>query len=238
MALAFVRQNKNSAVDGTAVTTCTVTLPSVGAGSLIAVFLKYEGATTTTSVSDGTNTLTAKTEKAHTNNDVRGRWFFLESAGGSGSTVTFTCTFGAARSWWGLHVFEFSYSGTASFDVEPAGGGGQGTSTAPNSGSMTTTGTDEVVLGGYCNYSSSTISSPSVGGSAASGLQTDTIGDSTWYRILSATMTGAASATISPSGAWVCCAIALKVAASGGGGFQSAWARGANTVISNGARAA
>jgi hypothetical protein len=218
MALGFVQQNQNSSSGS--VSTLSVTLPSVAANSLVKVFVKYEGLTTTTSVSDGTNTFTPRSEKAHANNDVRGRWFYLLSSGGSGGTMTFQVTFGSARPWVAIHVLNFSYTGgsTASFDTEPVGSGSSGTGTAATSGVMTTTGTDEVVVAGLCNYTGNGSSSPLVNGVAADGSQTDSIQSMSWYKLLTATFAGGAATLTVATGDWVVVADAIKVTAGGGGG--------------------
>lgn len=223
MALVKTQSNSTENSTGTATATATVTLPSVTAGRLIGVFLKYEGASTTSTLSDGLgSTVVPKTQISHANGDMHGRWFYILASVGSGSTVTFTVTFGASRPYWRVHVYEFSYSGTASLDVEPSGGGATGTSTAVNSGNMTTTGTDEVVLAGYGEYSAETFSNPLVNAVAASGSIINSPAGSfaaSWYRILTATFAGgAATGTISDAREWVCVAIAIKVAAGGGGG--------------------
>lgn len=195
-----------------------ITLNGVGAGNLIVLLLKYEGATTTSSVSDGTSSLTALTEKAHSNDDVRCRIFYLLSA--NSGNKTYTVTLGAARDWWRVHVWEFAHGGSISFDTEPSGGGGAGTGTSASSGNMTTTGTSELAIAMYGEYSASTLSSLAINGQAADGsISDDPLGTLTasWYEIFGGTFTGAATVTLSGSSAWVVVAAAFKEAAAGGG---------------------
>ena len=61
---------------------------------------------------------------------------------------------------------EFSYAGTAAFDVQSTG---TGVSTALNSGNVTTTGTEEICLGGSGEYTGLTISAMQINGEAADG---------------------------------------------------------------------
>lgn len=218
MALAYVQSNKNADNSGGSSTTITVTLPSVVAGTLVVVGLKYEGATTTSSVSDGTDTFTPRTQISHANGDVHSRWFYLLASGGSGGVMTFTATLGASRPWRGLHVYNFSYTGTAAFDVEPTGGGSQGNGTAATSGTFNTSGTDEVVVAIHGNYTGSVSSNPLVNGAAADGSNSDTIADMSWYKILSATFSGGAATVTVASGDWVVAAAGFKVTGGGGGG--------------------
>lgn len=213
MALTFVKSAANSA-DGSA-TTMTVQLATVTAGNLIAVCVEHEGSATTSSVSDGTSTLTAKTLKSHSNDDLHCRWFYILSSVANG-TVTYTVTLGAARLFKRMHAYEFSYSGTAQFDTEPSGGGGAGTSAAPSSGNMTTTGTDEVVLAVVKEYGE-TFSSPLINAVAADGSQSNPpSADISWYKIFTGTFTGAATCTASGSIEWVVAAIAFNTGGGGG----------------------
>ena len=130
---------------------------------------------------------------------------------------TYTATFtGGARSYARIVVWEFSYSGTASFDTDDTTGQGA-YPTNPSSGAITTTGTDEVVLGGYGEYAGTTFTSFAVNGVAADG-SVIVSGTASWYRLLLATFTGGtASAVITEGSAWICSALAIKVTAAGGG---------------------
>lgn len=213
MALAFVQSN--TAWDAASSATLTVALTGVGAGNLIVLWTKFEEAATTVSVSDATSTLTNGTMVNHANGDLHGSWAYL-LVGNSGNR-TYTCTWGAARTHRRLHVWEFSYTGTASLDVQATGSGASAT---PTSGTVTTTGTDAVALGGYGEYSANTPSLPLINGVAAAGSQLDSPAGaltSSWYTILTATFVGgAASLTLSGSGDWICNVLAIKTDAGGG----------------------
>ena len=153
MAFTFAQSNSaiyEDALGGTL--TLGVALTGVTAGNHIGFWVKHEGAATTIEVSDGTTSLTARTKFSHSNGDLHGQWFYLLAA--NSGDKTYTVTFGAKRVFVRIFVFEHSYTGTASYDVEPTAGGAEGSSTAPNSGNMTTTGDDELVFGGSVSVAS------------------------------------------------------------------------------------
>lgn len=233
--MAFTVTQKNlyaAGVDGGAYSTRQVTLNSIAAGALIVIAVNYEGASTTTSVSDGTTTATALTQKSHGNGDVHTRFFYyLSHAGG---TKTFTLTLGAARSWIDFHVWEINPGGaTVEFASEPAGGGGAGTSTAPNSGSMTTTQANGCAVGFYGEYSAATVSNPLISGAAADDSQGAATTARSWFKALSSTLNGAASCTLSSSESWVCGGAAFQEVA--GGGTESISGTSAGTSTDSGA---
>ena len=212
MALAFVQ--KNSSANDNSATSLAVTLNNVGAGNLIVIWAKFEGAATTISVSDGTTAFQNGTMANHANADLHASFAYL-LIGNSGNK-TFTCTFGAARPYVRLHVWEFSYSGTASLDVQNTG---TGTSANPLSGNVTTTGTDEVAVGGYGEYGGNPVSAPEINAVAANGSTINEPAGSfaaSWYRLLTATFTtGHANVTMSNFD-WICNIISFKVAALAG----------------------
>lgn len=212
---AFVAVSTNVNVDTSATThsTFTVNATSVAAGNLAVVMCKWEGGSTTTSVSDGTTTLTAGTAIDHGTADLHSRMFYIPSSVASG-TVTYTITFGAARKFLSMHVWVYSYTGTAVLDVEPTGGGGTGTSQALSSGNFTTTGTatnGELIIAFYAAFSSAGITVQQVNGVTADRtLGADGNSCDSWASRFSATFTGAATATISSSHEWNVNCMAFK----------------------------
>lgn len=196
-------------------TSITVQLTTVTAGNVIVLHAKHEGSPTTITVSDGTTSFTAATKVNHGNNDLSGQFFYLLSSVASG-TVTYTVTFAAARGFRGVVVMEFTRTGTAAFDTEPTGGGSSGTGGTITSGNMTTSVADSLVLGGYSNYGSESLATIQINGVNAGGIRGDdgATGDPQtahcqWYRIPTATFTGAATAT-GITGDWIINAIAIK----------------------------
>lgn len=202
---------------GTSLDSNAVSLTGVGAGNLIAIWFKTEGTVGTPTCSDGTSSLTVRSVNTHANNDLHGCFAYLLSANSGNRTYTFTP--GGSPSFQRIIVMEFSLSAAATFDTDIATA--DGTSTAPNSGNITTAGTDELVLGGYGEYSDSTLSARLINGSAADA-NVDASATSMWRRAVNATFTGAASATLSPSAAWICSAIAFQI---GGGGGATVYNR-------------
>jgi hypothetical protein len=101
----------------------------------------------------------------------------------------------------------FSHTGTSALDQQNIGAG---TGTAAASAAITTTGTADLVLGEYGDYSGTTLTSPLIGGAAAGGSQKYGDDNTTiWYKILTDTMTaGTASATAGTP--WICNVISFK----------------------------
>lgn len=213
---AFAFVNSASNLNTAAGTTLDITY-SATAGSLLVGWCKHEGSAGTLTVarSDGTEAWSLGTLVAHSNADLHARFAYLTSCTG-GASVTYRMTTGSTpfRS---FHLWEFSYSGTASLDVQNTG---QGNGTTATSGNITTTGTDEVVLGGYGEYSVVTVTTPQINGVAADGSIIFSSGNFTasWYRILSATFAGGHANCTIPSSAqdWICNIISFSAAAGGG----------------------
>lgn len=219
MAFAFVNSASNFDSTGTSGTTVDITYTAT-AGNLLVAWCKHEGATGTISVarSGGTETWTAGTLIDHGNGDLHGQFHYLLACAG-GSSVTYRMTT-ASRAFRSFLLFEFSYSGTASLDTQNTG---QGTATTATSGNITTAGTDEVVLGGYGEYSSNTVTSPQINAVAADGSIILGAGNFTaaWYRVLTATFSGGnASCSIGSSQAFICNIIAIRTGAGGGSGLD------------------
>jgi len=103
---------------------------------------------------------------------------------------------------------------------------GLGTSTTTNSGNITTTGTDEVVVGGHSHANGGSFSTIQIGGVAVDGSFAPA-GQGfavISYRILTAVLTaGAATAVQGASDNWVGSILAFKSAAAGGG--PTLWAQ-------------
>ena len=210
----FVVNGSNSNVLYPSGTSITVQLTNVAAGELIVVYTRHDGAPTTMSVSDGTSSFEAGTLTDHANGDFSAQFHYLLTSVATG-TVTYTCTVGAARASRMILVARVSYTGTASLDVQNTG---QGTSTAPASGTVTTTGTDEIVWGCYADYSGQLTTAEKINAVDADAVIDDSANhnDAMWYRVLSATFAnGTASGTIAVSNPWICHVIAFKAAAGG-----------------------
>lgn len=197
-------------------TTMTNILPTVTAGNLIVIQVKHEGAPTTLTISDGTTSFTAATKVNHSSGQLSQQFFYLLSSVASG-TVTYTCTLGAARDFKAMIAWEFDPTGTAAFDTEPSGGGSSGNGGTLTSGNMTTTANDTVCLGAYAEFSSDSFTTMQINGVAAAGVRASDNSTTTtqtracsWYRIPTATFTGAATGTGVVADDWIINAIAFK----------------------------
>ena len=212
MAIAYIQKQSASAdASGTAL---NVTVTSTGAARILVVWCKWEGANGSILSISGGGTWVNGTLKDHTNGDLHGQFAYVLSS--TSGTTTVTMTLSAARTFRRIHFWEFSYAGTASLDAQITNSSTG--ATAITSTNITTTGTDEVVLGGYGEYSGDTVTSPLINAVAAAQSLIDSPASTytgSWERIVTATFTGAATATLSAADPWVCNAISLKAVAGG-----------------------
>ena len=194
-------------------TSITTTLTGVAAGNLIVVYVGWEGATTTVTVGDGTSSFTGLDATSGAGGDLWGRWFYLLSS--TSGNKTYTVTYGASRAFRRVAVMEFNSSNAWALDAGPSGG--SGASSNPQSGNISTTGTEDAVLGACLNYANSADMDPQIADTNATGNVSTTSGDGIgmWYRIL----TGTASNIHAQNNAgwlfWVCDIVAFKAEAGG-----------------------
>jgi glucose/arabinose dehydrogenase/PKD repeat protein len=201
--LAFA-QSKGAFNDASA-TTLTVQLTNVKAGSLIVAYVKWEGTSASTvTLRDGTTTFTADMLNSAANNNLHGRFYYLLSSTVSG-TVTYTATWSAARPYRKLLVYEYSYGGTVSLD---ASNRATATSGNLNTGSITTTGTDEVVFASYGEYNANNTTNERINGLAADQVLRAGFA-SMWSKGFNSPFTGTATAT-GNSSTWIGNVIAFK----------------------------
>lgn len=203
MAIAFVQSNTSSDLD-------TVALTGVGAGNLIVLYAKWEDVVGSCTVTDGTTSLTMGTSNSAAIGPCSHFGWLLSANSGN---KTYTVTFPASAAFKRILIAEFSYSGTAAFDAETST---RSNATSITSGNITTTGTDEVVFGSYAEYSSLTRSAHQINGVAADAVITAATNTDMWYRIVSATFTGQATATLADAGDWTCHIIGFKATAAAG----------------------
>lgn len=201
-----------------------VTRAGVTAGNLIVVWAGHQGGTITIVISDsGGSSFTHGTINDST---PHGRFAFAIT-GASGS-VTYTATFGANAASRVIHVWEFATTATPTLDTQ---GTSQGTASAASSGNITTTGIDELVMAAGMSAGGTLWSALAINGVAADDSATSTTFGNTWYRLVSATFTGAATGTISGGGAqYICTALALQIGGGGGGPVTPSVVSGAPSV--------
>jgi hypothetical protein len=215
MAMTFVA--KNAAENyGNSATSIQVQLTSVAAGNLIAVGVRWAGASTTCAVSDGTSSLTEFTGAAFDEDGgtttLRGRVLYLLSSVASG-TVTYTATLGASQNDLEIFAMAYSYSGTASTDG--AGNRNGATSgTSLTSGNITTTGTDGVAFGLHWYAGFPISGTPQINSGNADQTQTNTDHGSIWSKTYTSGFTGQATSTLAGSDWWGASIVAFKAAGS------------------------
>lgn len=216
MAFSVIQSASNSE-DGSD-TNVTVSLTGVTAGSLVVVLVGFEGGgATTCSVSDGTDTFQACTQFNHSNGDNNCQIHFLLSS--TSGNKTYTATFGAARAFKRIHVYEVSYSGSVTLVTE-RGQQDATAGTAVSSGNLRLDTSESIVFAIAKEYAVTTFSSPLVNGAAADGSIINSPVDShtaTWHeRVTSPFSSGAASITSSASMDWLCAAAAFREGAAPG----------------------
>jgi hypothetical protein len=185
-------------------------MTGIGAGNVLAAYVKYEGDDINITVSDGTSTFAEGTQGNHSNNDLGGQWFYLLSANSGNKTIT--ATFDANRPFKSIIIFEFSHTDTASFDAEAGSSGTSGGAGVISSGDLTTAGA-AVMLGGYSEYSSLVTDTERCDDVAADGVvRTSSVANFTvaWYKIFSGAITGDADCNLPGASAWLLRAIAFK----------------------------
>lgn len=203
-AWSFVQDNCSS---GT-----STTLTGVAAGNLIAVGVKYEEADATgdISVTDGTAPLTAGATHRFASFLGTSTFYKLVSIANAGTT-TFTVSSAAAIEFPVVCVAELDYgSDTASFDTSSSA---TGTSTAPASGNISSTGSTIAAVGFHGNYGGLTSSAELIDGGAATNVER--IGGASLWWLAGAVTTGGATATIT-SEVWGAHIMTFNATAGGG----------------------
>lgn len=164
--LTFVQGNGTS-LGGTGLSTCTVTLTGVAATDAIELGTQWTNVGITATVSDGTSSFTASAEGAVTDGATDyGETFRLLSSVASGSvTYTVTYTPSGSTSYAECAVMEFHRtSGSWSYSSGQSNGAGATSSTANDSGAITTTGPAAVAFFSKLSTTAATTSNPLING--------------------------------------------------------------------------
>lgn len=191
---------------------CTITGTPVAAGDLVVVWAGWAVGGVTPAVSDGTTSFTAGSLNTASNwASAYGQYFYLTASVATGNltyTLTATGSYGPD-----ILVLVFTPSGAATFDADIATESGNA-STAVDSHSITTTGSDELIVGGAMIENGPTVSAQAIGGvSATTNSLSGYSGGFThsgWF--LAATGSVAATATLSSSQKWLSNEIGFKIA--------------------------
>lgn len=191
---------------------------NLATGALNIACFKWETpAVSINSVTDTAgNTYTLLTEQTHTGNEPHIRCAYVLSATGNAANVVTANLNGTGLYRRGV-VYEFTYTGTAAFDVE-VGSTEATADTTPSSNTLTTTGTEEVCIAAHSDFTGQTFSGHTINGVAADG-STNLSDAAYWYKIFSATFTGGASSlTRTATGNWLQRLQCFKITGGGGGG--------------------
>lgn len=219
---AFARITSNAADSDTSSTTISVQLSGVTATNTIVCWVKREGADSiTTTVSDGTSSLTSRPQiNSDTVDIVAGQFFYLLSSVASG-TVTYTATFSSAATYRVIGCYELSADNDVVFDVSNGSGADSQAGNTITSGTVTTTGTAAVAFGGYGEASTATFSAPLINGVAADHTQNTSIFGRMWMEVLSATFSNGAATASLDSGVHAATGILVLKENVGGGGAET-----------------
>ena len=193
----------------------------VTAGNLITVCVAWEEFyRSTPTVSDGTTGLTAGTHYSWFDGTYYGnaQCFYFLSAPNAGKTV-FTVTFD--QSFYGASAFVTEWNDAGAWTLDVGNAAGNDTNDFMDSGAITTTGTDEVVIGYNHTWTgTATFSNPVINSVAATepAYSPQATYDHYVYRILGATFSGGHYiATLSGAyNQWIQSIISFKAAAGGG----------------------
>jgi hypothetical protein len=193
--------------DNSASSAYTVTLTGVTAGNLLVAFFKWEDYGTATSATDGAAAMTLGTQINHDNTYLRGCFAYTLSA--TSGTRAMAVTIGGGTPSGGRCIaMEFSATGTHAYVSQNSG---SNTNTAIASGTFSTDTDNSLVVGAYGEYTGNAISSPLCNSQAATAMYPGTPYAQMWYKSLTGIMTnGTVSATLAPSGEWICCGMAFK----------------------------
>jgi hypothetical protein len=199
---------------GTALTTGT--FDSTGYTHIV-VFFKHEGGPTTLTPSDnkGSSSWTSLTKESHSGGEPDGQ-FFWAPIGTPGTGHTATVTPSASRAFRGIIAWLVSATGgTIELDAETTA---EGSSAAPDAGSLSTTGVSVVSFFGLGLYNI-------FNATAASGWTEDLDGSNNYgyagySRAAETTTPINPAATWAISDRWACCAASFREPAAGGGGLR------------------
>lgn len=215
MAFTFIASAQGAA-EAAGTTLDTTTSLNVQAGDVLVCWVKHEGAPSSTfSVADSTSgndfQFDAGDKTDHSNNDLSTSFGYVLSASADASfTGRFTTLSRAFRT---IQVWQFRPD-VGETVTKDASNDAQGSGTSINSGNISTTGDDVIVLGGYGEYTANNSSAHQIGGTNATAvLQSQSVGanfTASWYRILSATMSNGAATCTNASADWTGGIIALK----------------------------
>jgi hypothetical protein len=211
--------------DGTTATTLDATgTLNVAAGDVLVAWGAHEGAADSGTLAFNEDsggaafTVDAGDYISHAGGDLHGSFGYLIGASANATFRVRMTT--ASRPYRKLICLQFRPDSGETVTKDGANEAEYTVDTGTASGQITTTGTDEIVIGACSLYTAANVTTPLIGGVAATAeIEQDNA--SAWYRILTATMTnGTASADAFGMGALpsIWAIIAFKSVSAGGGG--------------------
>jgi uncharacterized repeat protein (TIGR02543 family) len=189
---------------------------NVQAGDLLVAMSAWANASPSSfkvSQSDGTTNLMTSLAEGYDNTGYYSRTAY-KIAAVAASAATFRLTLGTSVSYRSLIVLQFRPTSGASVTLETGPSYAYGNSTTIASGLFSTTGTDEVIIGGMTTENNVSSSGYQVGGAAADG-SVNTLGDvAAWYKIATSAQSSIrATGATSPSDTFGCHALSFKAVA-------------------------
>ena len=213
-AFAFIAVAEGAVAKGSGTTLSTSSTLNVLAGDLLVAAVHWEeGTGGTIGVTDGSSNVFTMTPEVNSSGQAWAAFGYKISASAN-AAATFKFTNSSAAVYRHLYVYQFRPAPGATVSLDPTTTNpaiGSGNSASPVGGTITTKGTDTVVIGSVKSYSDTSHSAHKIGGVAADGSTSDGLWSSIWYRLLSSPMaSGYAQATLSYATTWVCGTIGFK----------------------------
>lgn len=209
--MSWTPNNTNFLEQGASNTTIAQSVTGVNVNDTVVLLAVNDSTQTVSSISDGTTTFTNLTATATGALGVQFAWLPASAVNG---TVTYTVTYSATAAGRGLYIAVVTPTALPILDLE--GTGGTGISNTPLSGSITTTGSDEIIFGGHGHENSLTSSVELIAGASADVVVRGNIG-ALWFKVTTLSSQGA-TATLSGSDRWGCNLASFKITGGGGGG--------------------
>jgi hypothetical protein len=186
---------------GNSATVSTSTTIDLLENDLLMVAVKWEDGAATPTVSDGGTRVFTMEDGASQSGEVFTRMGYLVvSAAQAGNGVYFTAVMGATRQTSTIMLYSFRFAAGAPTRLAYSSAAGNGTACA--SSAVSPTGTDIAVMG-VANCYNGSISSPLIGGSAATGNNSSNAYSLAFYSTYSSNQANITAAATCASGSWV-----------------------------------
>ncbi len=216
MAVAFLRSNGKSSFGAS--DNIASNAIEVAAGNLVVVMVGGNISTDAPTITDSEgNSYIHRDLISSTNAYCRVAYSFI--ATGDASLIVTATWAGSETERKEIIVAVFSKDGGSSWSFDVGDNTGTAFGTAAASGTLTTTGTDEVTIAFQRGNATTTISSQEIAGGAAINTQ-DIQNSAAWYRLFSSTQSNiTATATLNTNAWWVVDFLTFKAVAAAPGGI-------------------